>query len=478
MKNQSNLFIAKNSLTLSYLLAGFIWTLTAYFSIGYRHGDEHFQILEFAGYLLGVNQAADMAWEFHHHMRPTLQPLITAILIKGFNTVGIVNPFTQMFFFRLFSSVLLFFALFRFLKSLQLHKNPVAVLTSYLFCVMPYIGARWSSEGLSASMLLLLISQLNQAKLLKHFFAAGIFAGLAFAFRFQAAFAIAGTVMWYLFNYKFNIKQVFVYALGALGICFISVVCDRYFYGQWVFAPYSYFYENIVLNKASNYGTDPWYYYMLHLLSDGLWLPGGLFLAALIVFSVRNPRSLPVLMGWMFWLGHTLVAHKETRFMYPVMVFMPYVAFVIYDSLSKNLLKKGIAYVMVLANVILLIPHIILPAAHEIALLKYLELEYPHQKFTLYGSGQSNPYDDYGLKNVFYGKKQVTFIGIETLPDNITNPALFISYRCNKDGQVDGKYRYKKVYQVYPQWITNHLNWFNWTSRASVMTLYELESVN
>ena len=45
------------------LLAAFIWyAFTAYFSMGYYHADEHYQIIEFAGSIDGSNTEPELAF--------------------------------------------------------------------------------------------------------------------------------------------------------------------------------------------------------------------------------------------------------------------------------------------------------------------------------------------------------------------------------------------------------------------------------
>lgn len=72
-------------------------TLAAYTSYGFHHPDEHFQILEWANYFVGFGSADHLPWEFAAQIRPWFQPLIHAIFIKGFASLGIYNPFDAAF---------------------------------------------------------------------------------------------------------------------------------------------------------------------------------------------------------------------------------------------------------------------------------------------------------------------------------------------------------------------------------------------
>jgi phosphatidylinositol glycan class B len=458
-----------------YLAAGITFLATCWFSIGFKHGDEHFQIFEFAGHLLGWNSDSDMAWEFHKRMRPTLQPCITALGISGLNAIGLEDPFINAFIFRIFGSLSLFFAIYFFLKKEGLEKNHTTVFFLFFFCLTPYLSARYSSEGLSASMLLMLVAQLRNVKKNIDYFYAGIFAGLAFAFRFQLAFALVGTAIWYLLAKTFNWKEVALYFSGFLILFIFSVLCDRYFYGEWVLAPYEYFYQNIVLNKASDYGVSPWYYYLIKPIMLGLWLPGLLVMGAAVWYAIKKPKDVITLCMLVFLIGHMLVSHKEVRFLYPIGVLLPFLVWDRLESLRNFRYKKILVGLLIVSNFILIIPNIFLPASQEISILKFLEKNYPEKSFVLYFDGQNNPYLDFGLPNHFYGRKQPTFVDqSEIEKKGIQLPAVWISFRCNEEGKQVGNYKLKRIYQTYPEWVTDHMNINGWVNKTSIITVYQL----
>lgn len=457
------------------LWAGAVFIAACWLSVGFRHGDEHFQIYEFAGRLLGWNKDNDMAWEYHSQMRPTLQPCLTALGITLMNTVGLSAPFTQAFIFRLLGGALLFYALYRFLRATGKEQEPLAVFFLFFFCLTPYIAARYSSEGVATSMLMLLLARLLTASLPVHFFVAGLYAGLAFAFRFQLAFALVGVVIWYLLSRKFNWKEIVFYVAGFVLVFAGSVLVDRFFYGKWVIAPYQYFYQNIVLNKASNYGVDPWWYYLWLLPRLGMWLPGFMALGAVLYYSIRNPKNLVTWVVWLFLIGHMMVAHKESRFLFPIALLLPYMVYETLPALRPTLLRKVVTGILITANMLLFFPATFTAASDEISLLHFFEKTYPAASFTLYFEGQSNPYEDFGLRNNFYGKKHPVFIDQANFNDTIpVSPGVWVSFSCVEEGKAVGHYKLKRIYQVYPNWVTDYFNINNWTKRASILTVYEL----
>src|ERR1022692_3521309 len=64
----------------------------AWFSVGFYHFDEHFQILEFAGYKMGTIPASSLTWEFAAHLRSAFQPFIAFSVLKFLKTFAIAPP--------------------------------------------------------------------------------------------------------------------------------------------------------------------------------------------------------------------------------------------------------------------------------------------------------------------------------------------------------------------------------------------------
>jgi phosphatidylinositol glycan class B len=80
--------------------------ITAYFSDGHFHPDEHFQILEFANYKRGITPGDALPWEFGDKIRPSLQPTLACLVLETFQFIGIESPFTQIFLLRLITAFL------------------------------------------------------------------------------------------------------------------------------------------------------------------------------------------------------------------------------------------------------------------------------------------------------------------------------------------------------------------------------------
>jgi GPI mannosyltransferase 3 len=140
-----------------YALSIIILVITAFFSTGYYHFDEHYQ------------------------MRPAIQPGIVVLISHIFNATGVKNPFTITLFLRLLSAALAFLGMYLIYKSFSKTilndtlKRWFAIL-SFLLWFMIYNNVRFSSENWSGSIFLIAYSLLN----IKQFPNIGVLLGLSF----------------------------------------------------------------------------------------------------------------------------------------------------------------------------------------------------------------------------------------------------------------------------------------------------------
>ena len=94
-----------------FLLAGLVLNiLCAWFSAGFHHADEHFQILEFSNYKMGYTPEIYMPWEFKQKMRAAFLPGIGYVIGEAMtNWCRLYNPFILAFLLRLLTGVAISF---------------------------------------------------------------------------------------------------------------------------------------------------------------------------------------------------------------------------------------------------------------------------------------------------------------------------------------------------------------------------------
>jgi phosphatidylinositol glycan class B len=125
--------------------------------------------------------------------------------------------------------------------------------------------------------------------------------------------------------------------LSAIMICsvvfFVSLLCDYFFYQRLIFPPFEFFRFNVLHNLSSFYGTNSLFYYFYNAIPTMLltFLPFTM-IAFWKYFDGYGGRSSGVhsLLSWsclFVILSYSLLAHKEFRFIYPLIPLM-----IIYSS--------------------------------------------------------------------------------------------------------------------------------------------------
>lgn len=359
--------------------------VAAILSKGYHHPDEYFQIIEFARHKLLGTSGDELAWEYGARIRPWLQPAIYAGVIKSLSVVGLVNPFLQTLVLRLVSSAVGFASLVamwragtRWVTGERARTWLIAAL-GLAWCV-PYLHARTSSENLATSFMCFAIATLaaflaetdtrrrTQLGLLT-----GVCAGVAFEARFQVGLMIAGVVLWTLMRREWRL--LLTAALGMTAIAVIGRLVDRWGYGDWTLTPLAYFRVNIVESKASSFGVQPWWWYFRKIVSE---TPPPVGIVALALVPIAWFRERRHVLTWAtipFFLGHVVIAHKELRFLFPMVPLVTTLVIVSFERFAVPLATRpvwarALAVILVLPNLAYLVMNCVKPVRGEVLVLE------------------------------------------------------------------------------------------------------------
>lgn len=331
-----------------YFLAIIIYSLTAFFSIGYFNADEHYQIIEFAGLLDGTTTPIDLPWEYERKIRPAIQPILTYIIFEVLSFFSLTDPYIKTFILRLITALVSIIIIIFFTKSCQKFLSPknwkLFLLLSFFLWFLPFINIRFSSETWSGLLFLLSIAIILNDKNNHYKFALiGLIIGFSFLFRYQIAFAVFGIFLWLIFIKREQISKIVVFSIGFLCILFLGFLIDSWFYNEWTFTTYNYFNVNIIEDKASEFGVSPWYNYILLVLIFSFPPFGIIILATITLFVNKNHKSLITWAIVPFFIIHSMVAHKEIRFLFPIINFVPFIIVKAFeDSIFKmNWYKKN-----------------------------------------------------------------------------------------------------------------------------------------
>jgi GPI mannosyltransferase 3 len=398
------------------IIVAIIWyTLTAYFSIGYFHADEHYQIVEFAGIIDGTNTPKDLAWEYRAQIRPAVQPVICNLIFQTCNYFSITDPYDKAFVLRLITGLLSVIIISFFTNSfkgiIQGKTWKLFLVLSYFTWFLPFLNVRFSSETWSGiSFLLALSFVIRNKNSYRTYFILGCLLGLSFLFRFQIAFAGLGLFLWLIFIKKETVAKIILMLTAGLLIALIGVFIDSWFYGNWTFTFWNYFNENLIIGKVSEFGTSPWYYYFFYIFRYSFFPFGILIIVALLFLVFRKSNSIFIWIILPFIIIHSFISHKELRFLFPLVNLIPIVFILALQEFrsikwmrTDNPLIKGMFILIMIVNMIAVIVASIKPAGTSGIRIAEKIYKMDRDKPTdLYYLNNSNPFLPWGLRTNFY----------------------------------------------------------------------------
>lgn len=309
------------------------------------HADEQFQTLEPAArYLLGFGTET---WEWENGSRSWIVPIfympVLALLKLSGIQGGIVAVAACRLLMALFSLVLLwrFYLLLRLRGMHSLARFVVmvffALLPAMIYWAPTTFSDSWSTFFLWAA--------LTQAACFFHghrkhdAVIAALFFALTFLVRIQLLPWAGTALLIFFWQARSSRKEIFLAALlPILG----AGALDWYSWG----APFWSYYWNLAMNllhgAADSNGTMPWWAYP-GLLAGNIGLPIFLAAAASYLFCFLSPRRweridyLLFLPSLLHLLAHSAIAHKETRFMLPIIPLL----FYCFGLTADRLLRAG-----------------------------------------------------------------------------------------------------------------------------------------
>ncbi|MGV6861946.1 MAG: hypothetical protein ACWA41_09245 [Putridiphycobacter sp.] len=417
-------------------MALLVFVLSAFFSNGYYHADEHFQIIEFAySKKMGLPDHF-LAWEFESQIRPTFQPTLAYCFLEFFGFIGIENPYIQITILKIISAVFAFLVIGYFVRVTRKIVTDdskinygIYKILSYFIWVVPVVSLRFSSETWSGITLLLAVA-FFQDKIInkgltaaKWFFYSGVLFTISFLFRFQIVFFIFPFFVWMIINYKENIKGILYFLLGGMIILGVGTIIDSWFYGSFVFTPYKYFYVNIIEGKASTFGEEPWDFYFKKVWQ--IQIIGAISVLSFVWFAIKKRNSFYFWGILFFAVGHSFVAHKEFRFIFPMVFFVPFVIMFGFNSvysLVQSKFKKVFYSLITLFIGLNLFPIYVNilkgeddNGRHNIS--KYLYDHYQNKNILLISTSFSSPYSPFELTASFYAQLNLHEITVPSICD-------------------------------------------------------------
>ena len=310
----------------SLLILTAVTLVTAWFSETFYFPDEHYQILEFMGFKLGITPVSELPWEFSARIRPWFQPLVYFAIAKPLMLLGLKDMFAIAFALRLATGLFSLLALAAFARAVLPtiegdEQNRAFVRYLPLFGFLPYLFVRTASETFSAAFfaagLAMAIGGTSRGRLAL----AGLFCGLAFESRYQTGLLGLGLFAWLVVIGRVRIPALAAFISGGLVALIIGALADHWGYGQWVFPPLGYVDVNLMQGVAAHkFGREPVFAYLYLLPAQIFFAITLVLMVAMVCMWLRNARHPVTWESLPFVLAHVVIAHKEARFLFPLAI--------------------------------------------------------------------------------------------------------------------------------------------------------------
>lgn len=461
-------------------------------SNGYHHPDEHFQIIEFAGLKAGWNIEEYLTWEYDYKIRPTLQVYIALLIIKTALFFHVKNPFFIALILRLLTALFSIIAISFFVKSSKhkINKNYyyIFILLSFFLWFLPSINVRFSSETWSGLCLLISTALIQMDKKNKlNYFLIGIFWGLSFEFRFQIALAIVGFLAWLVVINKNKLRDFFYIIAGGLVVVGFCTLLDSLFYGQFVFTPFNYFKTNLIDNPKDLFGTQPWFFYIISILNGPTLIIGASIIISLLITIIFDVKNL-ILWGIIpFIVIHSIIPHKEVRFLFPLVNFIPIILMNGFQLITEKKINneyylsilKSVILAMVIINFGGLVMMMFKPAGNgSINIIQHINKEYDkNELLNVYVFENNNPFiigNAKGLKTNFYIPEnlQLNYINDVFLQNVGNDKKIVIPKNYYSEREILENNNYKIEKSGIPNWVMKMNILYRIFNDSSVPLLY------
>jgi phosphatidylinositol glycan class B len=212
------------------------------------------------------------------------------------------------------------------------------------------------------------------------------FMGLSVVARFPSGVFAASLLAWLAFCDRTPKRHLGLF-VTVLWIPFgIEALLDRWGYGEWALPLWNYFRENLISGRSHEFGTAPFFAYLYLPLFNPLFILVIPLMFATLLAWARWPHHLFTWVAVAYVAVHSAIAHKETRFLFPIAMLAPFWIAMAAQP-GKNLEKARRAVVrfsesrffwcLVAINLIALVYLAITPTRKETALQRRIHLTNP-----------------------------------------------------------------------------------------------------
>lgn len=314
--------LIEKKLVLILFLALFYRFLAAYFNFGIVAVDDYLTMIR--NFLPAQNQIPIQEMLFSDSVHPRFPILCLRYMASFIHALGVTDPLNQLQILYSFMGVgslcsgILLSSIF--LRRQRQDLFLISVLLFGFYFLSPFVGTRVMNENFAFIFIncfgyfLYLFWETGKEK---YIYASVFLLALASYCRFQSGFLILA-VMATLFN-RGTLKSLLHFFLAS-GLAFLftgygdSIIFSDFHFGLKKYLEYN-------LHYSSSYSASPFYNYILFFIAATI---PPLLLSRYKKFQWKTQYSdlLPILWGlFVFVVIHSLVPHKEDRFMFPILGF-------------------------------------------------------------------------------------------------------------------------------------------------------------
>lgn len=330
--------------------------MLAYLSRGVYQLDEYFQVIEWSRWILGLPYT--QAWEATQSLRHPALAYFYAGILKVLFTLKITDP--QVLIEILRSLSFLFNASLQLWCAAQLSarlfpndQSKLPRFFIYAFALY-YLWARTNSENFATTFLFasLTFALVPLKKIKISYFLSGLCTVLAFAMRFPIAAAFLGHVyILYTLIQNRSWHQLCSMLSGLLAGITLFALVEFEFYGSYFLSPIQFFNFNVLGAAGETFGKEIGLSFFIFLVLFAFPLNFLLvkkFICKQVPFSFRTQEDQRILLPFLisissFFLVHMMIAHKEARFLFPLIPLLVVLLGYFITGLKISKLSYGIA---------------------------------------------------------------------------------------------------------------------------------------
>ena len=434
------------------VLASFVLHILASFlSSGWYNPDEQTCILEYVNFKLGISSNPcflnielknQLVSDSSLKIRSWSQPFFYFLLTKISLFLNINDPFSITYVLKIVSSMIGFFSTYYFFIKTENHFNnnfskKIYLYSSFLIFYLTFFHTRTSAENFGISFLIIGLAyyfsnNINFKNL--NFFYLGFIFGLSFIFRYNLGITIFCIIIYItiIHNNKLNIKfaKFFYLSLGILIVCLFDFLTALWGFNkiQSIKIENLYNYEFLLNNitwlqfllcgifndfcGGGSWNPKPFLYYFIFILLEFFPPLSIIIIFVICFFWMRGYKNIIFWSTLPYFLVHSLIPHKELRFIFPIVIFTPYFLAYFFEKINLQKLNIKILSIVVtcfIINILGLIYYSSTSHKSELKLLKYIyyspeikNIEFINSKNEIKFYESLNPFNIDSISNNYY----------------------------------------------------------------------------